>query len=91
MQNSSSCFCCFSRNLSRLSGEVKTVLLIWRRPRFDFLAAGVAACRGLSVVRMKERLDLRDVEADDSMDSIENHFVNVLRHQKLMQQCYCPD
>ena len=69
--------------MSRLSGEVKTLRLIWRRPRFDFLAAGAAACRGLSVVKMEERLISRYVDTDGSGDSIENHFANVLRHQKL--------
>ena len=36
-------FCCFWSSLSRLSDEVKTMLLIWRHPRFDFLATGAAA------------------------------------------------
>ena len=40
---------------------------------------------------MEERLVSRDVDAEGSVDSIKNHFVNVSRHQKLTQQCYWPD
>ena len=78
-------------NLSRLSGKVKTVQLIWRRPRFDFLAADAAACRGLSVVKMEEKLVSRDVNAEGSVDSIKINFFNISRRQKLTHQCYCPD